>query len=168
MPNDTRSTQFIASRPDHPGILLPPPLIPLAMLIASIGLQQLAPLGWLYAVPSGLRIVAGVVLILAGLSAIVSARSAFVRQQTNVNPYRPSVAIVTDGIYARTRNPIYVGGVTLTIGVALIFALDWLLLLHLFGLPLLHYGVVLPEERYLGHKFGDAYNVYKSVVRRYV
>lgn len=168
MPNDRHATQILTAASDTPGVLLPPPLIPLAMLIAGIILQDSEPLGWLHAISSVGRTLVGSALSVAGIFGMVSARQAFVRHETNVNPYRPSLAIVTDGIYARTRNPIYVAGIAFTIGIALVFALDWLILLHLIGLPVLHHGVVLREERYLEHKFGNAYVAYKATVRRYL
>ena len=45
--------------------------------------------------------------------------------------------------------------------------LDWALLCFLASLPVLHYGVVLREERYLERKFGDQYRRYKESVPRY-
>ena len=35
-------------------------------------------------------------------------------------------------------------------------------------LLVMHYGVILREERYLEGKFGDAYRQYRSKVRRYL
>ncbi len=154
--------------PDVPGVLLPPPLILIAMLVAGVGLQALLPLGWLSSVASGWRIGIGSVVSLVGLSVIVRAVQTLRRHATNVNPYQPSLTIVTSGIYARTRNPIYVGGITVTLGIALIFALDWLLLVQLPGWAVLHFGVVLREERYLEGKFGGPYAAYKKAVRRYL
>ena len=43
------------------------------------------------------------------------------------------------------------------LGIALAFALDWLLLLILPSLLILHFGVVRREEEYLERKFGDRY-----------
>jgi protein-S-isoprenylcysteine O-methyltransferase Ste14 len=125
-------------------------------------------LGWLMQLPPGLRIAAGVAVALVGIIILVLGARGLQRHATNVNPYQPSLAIVTDGIYARTRNPIYVGGIAAAVGIAVALALDWVLLLHLLGLPTLHYGVVLHEERYLERKFGEAYCAYKAAVRRYI
>jgi protein-S-isoprenylcysteine O-methyltransferase Ste14 len=49
----------------------------------------------------------------------------------------------------------------------LLFDLDWMLLLMLPAFALLHYAVVLREERYLERKFGDAYRRYRISVPRY-
>jgi protein-S-isoprenylcysteine O-methyltransferase Ste14 len=53
-------------------------------------------------------------------------------------------------------------------GVALLFALDWLVLLIIPSCLLLHFGVVMREERYLERKFGDAYRRYRESVPRYL
>ena len=52
-------------------------------------------------------------------------------------------------------------------GIALVFALDWLLLLIVPSLLVLHFGVVKREEEYLERKFGDRYRIYRSNVARY-
>jgi hypothetical protein len=51
----------------------------------------------------------------------------------------------------------YVGGSLALLGIAIGFALDWVILLLVMSLPLVHYGIVLREERYLERKFGDEY-----------
>lgn len=153
---------------DSPGVLLPPPLIPLAMLVAGVALQRVAPLRCLSRVPAAWRIGTGVGAALAGGLAINASLRALERDGTNVSPYRPSLAVATSGPYARSRNPIYVGGLAGLAGIAITFALDWVLLLFPPGILLLHQGVVLREERYLERKFGGAYRAYKAAVRRYL
>jgi protein-S-isoprenylcysteine O-methyltransferase Ste14 len=64
-------------------------------------------------------------------------------------------------------NPLYVGVSVALCGVALIFALDWILLLILPACVILHFAVVRCEEFYLEQKFGDAYRRYKERVPRY-
>ena len=156
-----------ASERDSPGVLLFPPLIPLAMLAAGAALQWLAPLGWSTHLGAW-RFGIGLLLALGGLVVALLGVKALRRRGTNVRPMLPTLAIATDGIFAWTRNPMYAGGTALSAGVALTFGLDWALLLHPFGLLLLHRGVVLREERYLERKFGDAYPAYKMSVRRYI
>jgi len=53
------------------------------------------------------------------------------------------------------------------LGIALVFALDWLLLLIVPSLLVLHFGVVKREEEYLERKFGARYRIYRSNVARY-
>jgi protein-S-isoprenylcysteine O-methyltransferase Ste14 len=156
-----------AADSDSPRVLLFPPLIPLALLSVGAVLQWLVPFGW----PAHLapwQIAVGLVLAFAGLAVALLGVHALRRRGTNVRPTLPTLAIATDGIFARTRNPIYVGGVAMSAGIALALGLDWALLLHPFGFLLLHRGVVLREERYLARKFGDAYRSYQAKVRRYL
>jgi len=67
-----------------------------------------------------------------------------------------------------TRNPLYVGVSAALCGIALIFALDWLLLLIIPSCVILHFAVVRREELYLERKFGEAYRRYKARVPRYL
>jgi protein-S-isoprenylcysteine O-methyltransferase Ste14 len=54
------------------------------------------------------------------------------------------------------------------IGLAVVFALDWLPLLMVPAAFVLHFGIVRREERYLAGKFGDEYRRYCAQVPRYV
>ena len=78
-----------------------------------------------------------------------------------------NAALATDGVFGWTRNPLYSGGMLVIFGIALVFALDWLLLLIVPSLLVLHFGVVKREEEYLERKFGDRYRIYRSNVARY-
>ncbi len=62
----------------------------------------------------------------------------------------------------------YVGGMTALGGIALILALDWLVLLMIPAAFILHYGIVNREEPYLLRKFGDEYRHYKAQAPRYL
>lgn len=110
---------------------------------------------------------AGGLAVLAGAAIAGSGGRALARLGTNVNPLRPTLAVATGGVFARTRNPMYVGGGLAFMGLAIGLALDWVLLLLLPSFLLLHYGVIVPEERYLERKFGDPYRRYKASVPRY-
>jgi protein-S-isoprenylcysteine O-methyltransferase Ste14 len=156
-----------AGERDSPGVLLFPPLIPLAMLVVGAVMQQFAPLDWSTHLGPW-RFGIGLVLALGGLVVALLGVNALRRRGTNVRPTLPTLSIATDGIFAWTRNPIYVGGIALSAGIALTLGLDWALLLHPFGFVLLHRGVVLREERYLTGKFGDDYRSYQATVRRYL
>jgi len=153
---------------DHPDIMVFPPVIPLSTLAISCVLQWLVPLGLIEDIDQAWRIGWGVVIFMAGLLMTIVARRALLRHGTNVNPLLPTTALVTEGIFRRTRNPLYVGIIITQYAVGLIFALDWLLLLIVPNWIVLHFAVVVREERYLERKFGDAYRRYKERVPRYL
>ena len=75
--------------------------------------------------------------------------------------------LVTTGIFAYVRNPMYVGLALLVAGIGVALASDWTLVMLVAAAPLVHFGVVKREERYLEAKFGDAYRSYMGTVPRY-
>jgi len=81
---------------------------------------------------------------------------------------KPTTALVTEGPFRYSRNPIYVALTLLYVGVALLINALWILLLVVPALMALRYGVIAREEAYLTQKFGDAYHQYTTQVRRWL
>jgi len=154
--------------PDRADFAIFPPVIPYSTLIVACLLQWLEPLGLLVHLERMMRIAAGAPVFAAGMAMMAAGHRAMSRHGTAVNPLRPTTALVTDGVFRHTRNPLYVGVSIALCGVALIFALDWMLVLIVPACVLLHFAVVRREERYLEQKFGDAYRRYKMRVPRYL
>jgi len=152
---------------NHPNVIVFPPVILATVLVLACMLQWLWPLGALANMSHGWRITIGCVLVLAGVSLAAAGRRTLTRLGTNVSPLRPTTALATNGVYEWTRNPLYTGGAAVMIGIAFIFALDWLVLLMAPALLILHFGVVHREEKYLEQKSGDSYREYKASVPRY-
>jgi protein-S-isoprenylcysteine O-methyltransferase Ste14 len=157
----------MSDKEDVPGVIVFPPLIPLTVLVVGALLDWLLPLGVLNSIPVVARAVVGIALFGLGLALLVSGERAFERIGTNVNPFQPSISLASSGVYGRLRNPMYVGGSTGLVGVILCFGLEWTFLLFVASCFVLHYGVVLREERYLERKFGEDYRRYKASVPRY-
>jgi protein-S-isoprenylcysteine O-methyltransferase Ste14 len=151
---------------DNPGIIVDPQHITLADVALGLVLDYLAPLGFVVGLRLPLIVIGGCLLALGG-SMAANARATFIAAGTNFNPVQPALTMVTTGTFSRVRNPIYQGGTLLLIGLALILASDWMLILLVPALILLHFAVVLREEHYLGIKFGDAYRRYRTDVPRY-
>jgi protein-S-isoprenylcysteine O-methyltransferase Ste14 len=152
---------------DTPNVLIFPPLIPLAALLVGVVLNFLMPLGLLAHVLLLGRIVVGAMTFVVGIGMVIGANRIFQRIGTNVRPSQPTLALATKGVFTWTRNPMYVGGSLALFGIGIGFALDWVILLLVVSLPLVHYGIILREERYLERKFGDEYRRYKTNVPRY-
>ena len=125
------------------------------------------PLGLLAHVLFLVRIVVGAIAFAIGIGMVIGANSLFQSIGTNARPSKPTLALATGDIFIWTRNPMYVGGSLVLLGIAIGFALDWVILLLVVSLPLVHYGIILREEHYLERKFGDEYQHYKTKVPRY-
>jgi protein-S-isoprenylcysteine O-methyltransferase Ste14 len=160
--------QDINQTKDTAGVIAPPPLIALAVVIIGLLLDWQMPAYLLLLMLSmEVRIVAGAILIAAGLALVFLARGVFVSAGTNVKPWKPSTALVTGGIFGRLRNPMYVGGTLVLAGLSILLASDWMMVMTIVAALVLHYGVVKREERYLTAKFGEPYVQYCKVVSRY-
>ena len=90
------------------------------------------------------------------------------RHRTALLPGAPTTTVIDCGPFAWSRNPLYVGLLVLSAGVALLAASFWALVALPVEWALLQWGAVLPEERYLTAKFGPAYADYTARVRRWL
>ena len=147
------------------GVIAPPPLIYLAALGVGLIFHAVFPLrlplgGWSLPMAFGF-VAAGVLLAVSGFRAMG-------RADTNVNPYEPTTALVTDGPFRFTRNPLYLALTLLYIGIALIVNTVWPILFLPAALLIMRYGVIDREERYLEQKFSEEYLRYKQAVRRWI
>lgn len=87
---------------------------------------------------------------------------------TNIHPGKPALAIVERGPFAFSRNPLYLSLILLYIAIGVMLDSPSFLVFFVPLVLVLHFGVVLREERYLDAKFGDVYRGYKARVRRWL
>ncbi len=153
---------------DSPGVVAHPPIIYGGALAIGLGVD------WLLSLPP-LPLAAGQAgpvlawaLGLAGAALLLAAALRFIRAGTNIPTHLPATALVTDGLYRLSRNPIYLGLTLVYVGLVLGFASLASVVLLPAVLLVMQYGVIHREERYLEAKFGEAYLHYKSTVRRWL
>lgn len=155
-----------AEATDNPGVIVFPPLLWLIGAVISAVIHF-----FIFRVPMmsyRASLVCGIVLVILAPTLAISAMLTFKKAGTNVNPAEPALAIARGGPYRFTRNPMYLALCLLQVALGF-FLNDWITLL--FVVPLffiLHYGVVLREERYLTAKFGEPYLELKRAVRRWL
>jgi len=125
-------------------------------------LWPLQPMPSLFSRPLGT-----IILVLSAALGITGER-VMRRAGTNVRPDQPTLALVFDGPFRFTRNPLYLAATGLYLGIALLVDALWPLLLLVPVLAVLRWGVVAREERYLEAKFGEPYRAYKARVRRWL
>lgn len=135
--------------------------------LLSIILQFMIP----FSVPPGILrqalVAVGIIFIIAGISFIVLARRKFADFHQPTDPGQATTEIVTTGVFSISRNPLYFGGAMLLLGISLALNMLWSLVALLISLVLCHYVLIVPEEKYLAAKFGDAYAEYTHTVRRW-
>ena len=153
--------------PDVAGVIALPPLIFLRFLLAATVLEAFVPLPFL-AAHALARYLASAALAAGGFVMIGMGTRRFVAAGTNIPPYLPTTALVVDGIYGRTRNPLYLGTTLVYLALSVAAGSLWAIVLVVPLLWVINVGVVAREERYLERKFGDAYRAYKARVRRWV
>jgi protein-S-isoprenylcysteine O-methyltransferase Ste14 len=155
------------SATDVPGVIALPPLIFLGFLVVATVLELIAPLPPFHAYAMA-RYLTGAVLVLAGFVVIGLGTQRFVAAGTNIPPNLPTTALVVDGIYAKTRNPMYLGSTLVYVGLGVAAGSVWAIGLAVPLLWVMNVGVIAREERYLERKFGEAYRAYKARVRRWL
>ena len=83
-------------------------------------------------------------------------------------PIEPPKKFVYSGIYSYVRNPIYVGYVLIFFSYFFIFGHSGLLLYPFIGIIVLHFYIILIEEKALRRRFGKAYEDYLKKVPRWI
>ncbi len=76
--------------------------------------------------------------------------------------------LIRSGVFAHTRNPLYLGDLLIVCGLVLIASCPWGYLLVLPGFVGVYWAIVLAEEDFLGQKFGQDYVDYCQTVNRFV
>lgn len=147
------------------GVRFPPPLIYLGGLLLGLVAEFLEPTDSLPFPFAAIALVVGLTMFLVlGGAAVLR----FTRSGTGVIPATPATALVLEGPYRYTRNPMYVGMAFLYAGLALAFGLYWSLALLPVVLLVVDRVVIPPEERHLQAVFGEEYRAYKARVRRWM
>jgi protein-S-isoprenylcysteine O-methyltransferase Ste14 len=145
---------------------LPPPVWALAYVLIATAISYLT--GW-PGLPT-LRVMSlAIVLMVLGIASAVSAARLFRREGTEINPTSTTNArLVTSGPFRLTRNPMYLGLVLVTSGIA--FAVGaW----PMFLAPLATFAtanwVHIPfEEAKMRRQFGAGFDDYCAKVRRWI
>ena len=109
----------------------------------------------------------GVFFCLAGLSLLLWSLVSFGQSfRVGIDVENPD-KLITNGVFAFSRNPIYVAFAFVLIGQFLIFS-NWILLAYLSAGVWLFHRQVLREEEYLKKHYGKEYLDYCNRVRRYL
>lgn len=152
---------------DHPGVYPPPPLFYVLLFIISVFAQERFPLPAAFfeterATAFGLVFVALAFIIL--LPALIK----FLRTKNTLITIKPANSLQTSGIYAISRNPMYLGLLMLYIGIAFLKGNLWTFIFIPLVILVITYFVILNEEKYLSRAFEKDYVEYRKKVRRWI
>lgn len=153
------------STPDRANVIAFPPLLFGGTLVVGVLLRFLFPTPLL---PAQTALLIGAAFVLIGLPILLLAFRQMIRNKTTIHPAGTTTTIVSNGLYAYTRNPMYLALTLLYIGVSIMMNAYWGLLLLVPLLILVQKGIIEREERYLTQKFGEEYIRYRSGVRRWL
>jgi protein-S-isoprenylcysteine O-methyltransferase Ste14 len=146
---------------------IPPPLVALLTAVMMWAIARDTPA---ITINNTLRLGLAGALTLVGVLLARAGFRAFGRANTTINPIDIEAAstLVTNGIYSSTRNPMYLGLVAFLLAWAVYLAVPWTLLGPLAFVLFITRFQIIPEERVLLKKFGDAYGAYQRQVRRWI
>ena len=109
----------------------------------------------------------GIVVILVGIGLAMYAHRQCVRANTTVMPNELSSALMTDGVFGFTRNPMYLGMVFVLLGIWICLGT----LSSVFVVPIFVWfmtKLIRIEEASLKEQFKEAYETYCGRVRRWI
>jgi protein-S-isoprenylcysteine O-methyltransferase Ste14 len=147
--------------------LIPPPLWAALFLGVTYWLGLLLPFA--QDLPEWRHRPAGAILVAAALAVLFFSMGQFFFAGTQLLPNAPvNNKLVTTGVYAFTRNPMYLAMTLLSLGVAV-----WVGQPLMYLSPLLMYLIAdlafIPfEEAKMRRQFGDQFDAYCKRVRRWV
>jgi len=152
--------------PAHKTIFQTSDFIAYSLILLSLIIEYLSPSS--FAINRQVSLTLGVILLLLAIIIIAKAQIELKRFGQKSQPGQETTKLITTRIFKLSRNPIYLG--MALVAPAMSFFIDslWTLLAGLLVIILFKYLLILPEEKYLLHKFGDEYKTYTKKVRRWL
>ena len=139
---------------------------PPVWLALALGLTWGAGALWPVAVPLGAWF--GGALALAGLALLLAAAQRMAAHRTTIIPHQGPSALVTDGPFALTRNPIYLGDALILLGAMLGWGAPWALPLLPAFVWIITRRFILPEEGRLRAAFGPDFDSWAARTPRWI
>ena len=148
-------------------LLVPPPVVlGVCGLLMWLSARALPAADFALPARGALAIAAGIV----ALAVFTLALFQFMRARTTVNPMKPDAAsaLIVDGVFRLSRNPIYLADLGLLLAWALWLANGAALVVLPLFVAYLNRFQIAPEERALAARFGAAFAEYRRAVRRWL
>lgn len=152
---------------DHPNINknIHPPFVALFYIVIALILGRFAVIPLV--IPQFVKNI-GLGLTFIGFLFGVGAFIEFRKARTTLDPHGSVKALVMNGVYRFTRNPIYLGFLLMVIGLPLNYGYYWGIIISPLYITSMNRLVIEREEAYLEKKFKEQYTGYRSRVRRWL
>jgi protein-S-isoprenylcysteine O-methyltransferase Ste14 len=141
-----------------------PPLLALGLLLVTLVLHFMLPeervVGWTEAI--------GLIVVAVGAGVCSFAAALFQARDTTRKPWGEPTQFVVQPPYTWTRNPMYLGVVTILLGCAIFFSSIAMLLAPAVFFAVIDRSVIPREEETMERLFGNEYVAYKDRVRRWI
>jgi protein-S-isoprenylcysteine O-methyltransferase Ste14 len=151
----------------RPGAVPWPPVLLILAVAGAVALGRVTPLPW-PGMGDGAASLVGLGFGVAGVAILTWAGLTLRRHRTTILPHAGASALVTDGPYRWRRHPIYIADVFLLLGAAELTRNVWFVILAIVFAALVTVLQIIPEERHLEAKFGDAWRDYAKRTRRWI
>jgi protein-S-isoprenylcysteine O-methyltransferase Ste14 len=110
----------------------------------------------------------GLIPLLFGIWINLDADRVLKNAETTVKPFQESNTLVQAGAYRISRNPMYLGFVSILIGISVLLrSLSPYFVVVIFAI-VINQAYIKVEERMLAEKFGDDWIMYQSRVRKWI
>lgn len=150
---------------DNAGIVTHPPVFYIIATLIGVGLNYIYPLS--FGIDSSIETAAIIIFILGTIVAALGFKM-FISNKQNPSVHATVSKVYQSGIYAYSRNPIYLGVSLWMLSGALYFDMLWIMIVMVPLIIVMNKVVIEKEEAYLEQKFGEDYIAYKKKVRRWI
>ncbi|MBP01616.1 MAG: hypothetical protein CMM25_02240 [Rhodospirillaceae bacterium] len=144
---------------------IPPPIVMLCFALGIVTSKNIFP-----EIKYDYLLYMGVAFELFGLVILMMSIIAFRKNKTTISPFRPYKAssLVVDGVFAISRNPMYLAMASILFGLSLQFNVLGGLLFFVCFISYINVWQIKPEEKALLSIFAAEYITYKNTVRRWI
>jgi protein-S-isoprenylcysteine O-methyltransferase Ste14 len=148
-----------------PPLPIPPPILAVSLVLAASVPATFLPMAPI-SIPMNLAI--GNLLMALGIVIAGVAFATFKRLRTPVRPGAVPTQFVMIGPYRMTRNPMYLGLLTILIGCFFVNESPYFLIPPVLFYLAINFLLIPFEERLLIDRFGEVYEAYRKRVRRWL
>lgn len=117
---------------------------------------------------STVALIGSFLFVAAGFALMLPAVLKFIQTKNSLIPVKPATSLQASGVYAVSRNPMYLGLLLIYIGFAFWIGNWWTFIFVPILILLINKFIIEKEEKYLERAFGEAYIEYKKKARRWI